>query len=341
VPTAPGDVLFLLIRFNNILIIQTAFIGDAILASSLVEKLHALFPEAGISILVRKGNEGIYQGHPFLKETLVWNKKEEKIRNLFRMLSQIRRNKYDLVVNCHRFASSGFLTAFSGARHTSGYKENPFSFLFHHTSRHIIGDGRHETQRYNQLIGDFAGQNVFRPRLYPSARDLAAISFSEGTPYVCMAPASVWFTKQAPPEKWSGLCDITPHNTTIYLLGAPGDRALCQTIASHSSHPRIKILAGELSLLQSCALMKQAQMNYVNDSAPLHLASSVNAPVTAFFCSTVPEFGFGPLSDHSTIVEVKDLDCRPCGLHGHRTCPRGHFRCGHGLPPLLSPSSSP
>ena len=115
--------------FKNILIIQTAFIGDAILASSLVEKLHVRFPDAGISILVRKGNESIYEGHPFLKETLVWNKKENKFKNLFQLLGKIRKNKYDVIINCHRFASSGFLTAFSGANHTAGYKENLFSFL--------------------------------------------------------------------------------------------------------------------------------------------------------------------------------------------------------------------
>lgn len=69
-------------------------------------------------------------------------------------------------------------------------------------------------------------------------------------------------------------------------------------------------------------------MNYVNDSAPLHIASAMNAPITAVFCSTVPAFGFGPLSDHSKIIETKlMLDCRPCGLHGFKSCPKGHFKC--------------
>ena len=76
--------------------------------------------------------------------------------------------------------------------------------------------------------------------------------------------------------------------------------------------------------------MKGAIMNYVNDSAPMHLASAMNAPVTAFFCSTVPDFGFTPLSKQSTVVEVKEeLSCRPCGLHGKKECPEKHFNCGH------------
>ena len=73
-------------------------------------------------------------------------------------------------------------------------------------------------------------------------------------------------------------------------------------------------------------------MNYVNDSAPMHLCSSVNAPVTAIFCSTVPSFGFGPLSENSRIIETKEeLSCRPCGLHGFKTCPKGHFQCAESI----------
>jgi heptosyltransferase II len=318
-----------MIKYNNILIIQTAFIGDAILASSLAEKVHAFFPEAKVSILVRKGNESIYDQHPFIKEVLVWNKKEKKTLNLFRLLFKLRERKFDCVINCHRFASSGFLTAFSGARHTAGYKQTPFACLLNTAVKHVIGDGRHETERYNQLIEDFTDSEVHMPRLYPSAADFERVANLQTSAYVCLAPGSVWFTKQLPVEKWVELADRSDPNTCIYLVGAMADLEICEKIKSRSTHPNIDILAGQLSLLQSAALMKGAKMNYVNDSAPLHLASAVNAPVTAFFCSTIPEFGFGPLSQKSSIVQVNALACRPCGLHGYKSCPIVHFKCGN------------
>ena len=74
--------------------------------------------------------------------------------------------------------------------------------------------------------------------------------------------------------------------------------------------------------------MQNAFMNYTNDSAPLHIASAMNAPVTAVFCSTVTWFGYTPLSDKSFVVErAEPLYCRPCGLHGRKQCPEGHFKC--------------
>src|ERR1700693_2134267 len=115
---------------QKILVIQTAFTGDVVLATALIEKLHRFFHGAHIDLLVRKGNEGLLSNHPFLHEVLVWNKKENRNKNLFRLYKKIRKEKYDKVINLQRFASTGLLTAFSGAKERIGFDKNPFSFLF-------------------------------------------------------------------------------------------------------------------------------------------------------------------------------------------------------------------
>ena len=316
---------------KNILVIQTAFIGDAILASSVLEKMHLFFPQAKISLLVRKGNETLYHEHPFLNRILVWNKKEGKYKSLFKLLKVIRSHKFDTVINLHRYASSGFITAFSKAAYTSGYNKNPFSFLFNYKAPHLIGDGRHEIQRYNDLIETITDKTIVKPKLYPTFKQFSAIEQYIILPFVCMAPSSVWATKQLPPHKWEELCNSISNETTIYLIGAVSDTELCIKIKEKSKHTNIHVLAGNLSLLESCELMKHASMNYVNDSGPLHLASAANAPTTAFFCSTIPEYGFYPLATNSRVIEVKSLACKPCGLHGFKACPKNDFKCGNEI----------
>ncbi len=291
--------------------------------------MHEEFPSASISILVRKGNEGIYANHPFLKEVLVWDKKTNKYKNLLQLLFKIRKSKFDLVINCHRYASSGFLTAFSGANHKAGLKQSAFSYMLDYAPKHSFIVGEHEINRYHKLVEDFASNKVFKPKIYPTVNDELAIEKYTNANYVCMAPSSVWFTKQLPKHKWIELCNLISENTTIYLLGAPSDKKLAEEIISESKHKQVINLCGQLTLLQSTALMKKARMNYVNDSAPLHLASAVNAPTTAFFCSTIKDFGFYPLSDSSKIVDAGKMDCRPCGLHGFNSCPKKHFNCGN------------
>ena len=89
---------------QKFLVIQTAFIGDVVLATALIEKLHDYFPDARIDFLVRKGNEALLTGHPYLHEVLIWDKKERKLRHLWRLIRRIRHTKYDKLINVQRFA---------------------------------------------------------------------------------------------------------------------------------------------------------------------------------------------------------------------------------------------
>ncbi|MGM0612163.1 MAG: glycosyltransferase family 9 protein [Bacteroidota bacterium] len=317
---------------KRFLVIQTAFIGDAILATALLEELYLNYPDAQVDLLVRKGNEPLFEKHPFIHSLYVWDKSGSKLTNLQGVIRHIRKLRYDRVINLHRFTSSGIITAFTRAKEKAGFDKNPLSVFFTIKKKHVIGDGRHEVERNAELIADISAERVKKPKLYPLEYHFQKLVKYKKHAYICLAPTSVWFTKQLPKDKWLSLLTHLKDKYSVYLLGAPGDRDACEEIAKYFTDGKVLNLAGRLSLLESAALMKDAVMNYVNDSAPMHLASAVNAPVTAVFCSTVPAFGFGPLSDKSHIVEVREtLDCRPCGLHGFLKCPEGHFKCAKNI----------
>lgn len=325
-------------NYSKILIIQTAFIGDVILATAVVEKLKFYYPDSQISFLVRKGNETLLHYHPFLHQIIVWDKSSSKYANFFKLLKQIRKNKFDLVINLHRFASSGILMALSGAKEKICFSKNPFSFFATHSQPHLIEKGIHETDRNQSLIAHLTDPKPARPRLYPTQQDIASISHLIASPYICIAPASVWYTKQFPKHKWIELIKALPQETNIYLIGAKSDFSLCQEILEASARPFVHNLAGKINLLASAALIQNAQMTYANDSAPLHLASAMNAPICAIYCSTTPDFGFYPISNKARIIETtQPLSCRPCGLHGYAKCPKGHFACAETIqiPTLL------
>lgn len=318
---------------NKILIIQTASIGDVILATPVIEKLHAFYPEAKIDFLLKKGNESLFEGHPFIHKVLIWVKTEEKYKKLIRLLNYIQEEKYDTVVNIQRFATSGFLTAFSRAKYTVGFNKNPFSLFFSESVKHKIKSGKqHEIERNQKLVKSITDDSSYRIKLYPSQKDAARMSQYKTIKYITVSPASLWFTKQFPKQKWIDFISKLEKEIAVYFLGSKKDYEFCDEIIKTSGHTNTLNLAGKLSFLESAELMKSANMNFMNDSAPMHLASSVDAPTTAIFCSTVTSFGFGPLSTNSVVVEKKEeLDCRPCGLHGHRECPKKHFKCAEDI----------
>jgi heptosyltransferase-2 len=317
---------------RSILLIQTAFLGDVILATPVISELNRIFPNAQIDVLVKKGNEILLCNNPSIREVFVLDKSKNKLSEIWRLIRKFRSKRYDLVVNVHRFGSSGFIAGFSGGKQIVGFDKNPFAFLFSKRFKHEIGNGTHEVTRNLALIQDFGAESICRPSLFPSAKDVQSVEVYTAEKFVCLAPASVWKTKQLPEEKWVELIQSFASDLTIYLVGANSDNALCQAIIDKSGRvERIVNLAGKFSLLQTAALFSKSQHVYVNDSGPLHIASAMNAPVTAFFCSTIPEFGFGPLSDQSEIKHVEKLECRPCGLHGKKECPLGHFNCGKNI----------
>jgi heptosyltransferase-2 len=295
----------------------------------------------------------------------VWNKKKNKYQHLFQIIQNIRRIKYDVVINVQRYLATGIITVLSGAKKTIGFDKNPLSFLFSEVVAHQFGAaaeaaggaaaaaGRaaaqnsnsaslHETSRNHALLASLTTAPVAKPALYPSAAHFAAVQKWQGAPYICMSPGSVWETKKMPAKNWIDLINAVPTNYTIYLMGALNETALCAEILSGSSRGGVVNIAGQLNLLEAAALIKGARLNYVNDSAPMHLASATNAPVAAIYCSTIPAFGYGPLSDTQFVVEtLEHMPCKPCGLHGKKACPLGHFNCGHSITTaqLLAPLS--
>jgi len=319
-------------EFKKILIIQTAFIGDVVLATPLIEKLKRFYPDAQIDFLVRKGNENLLEGNPKISTLHVWNKKEKKTRNIFRIVANLRREKYDLLINLQRFGTTGLMTFLSGAKLKVGFDKNPFSFCYDRKFNHQIGNGKHEVERNLELIAEWTDNSFEKPKLHLSEEALKKVKEYKTEPYLTIAPTSVWFTKQWPAHKWIAFLQKTEFAGKIFLLGAPSDFEACEHILKEAGREGVFNFCGKLSLLESTALMKDAEMNYMNDSAPMHFASAVNAPTTAIFCSTIPDFGFGPLSENSRVIETSEtLACRPCGLHGFKTCPKSHFKCAEEI----------
>lgn len=317
---------------KRILIIQTAFIGDVILATPLIEKLADLYPNGKIDFLLRKGSEELLSDHPKLNKVFVWDKRKNKYPNLLKIILSVRKNEYDLVVNAHRFTTSGLITWLSNAKMKVGFDKNPFSFCYNHKLKHEIGNNTHEVDRNLHLLDHLGRENKYMPKLYFSESDQRRVDDVVQGKYVTLAPASVWSTKQLPKEKWIEVINKIPIEISVCMIGGANDLIFCEKIISECDRENAINLAGKLSMLESAALMKGSLMNFVNDSAPMHIASSVNTPTRAFFCSTIPEFGFGPLAADSAIFQVEEkLSCRPCGLHGKRTCPEGHFNCGHQI----------
>ncbi len=316
---------------RSVLFIQTAFLGDVVLATAALEAWHAAHPADRVDVLVRKPMDSLFEGHPWVRRVLAWDKRPRvKGKDWRRLVREVRKGRYDVVVNLHRHASSGILTALSMAPIRVGYANNPLAWRFTHRTPHRWGDGTHEVERHMALLDPFlpAGSAVVEPRLFPAAHHVQEAEAIQARDAVLVMPGSQWATKAWPEGQFAKFLSET--QARVILLGAPNEEALCARLAE--GRPHVTQAAGKVSLLGMAAAVGMARAVVANDSAPLHVASAMDTPTVALFASTVPRFGFGPRASRHMVVEApSELPCRPCGMHGRKRCPEGHFKCGWEL----------
>lgn len=312
------------------LVVQPAFLGDAVLALPLMGRLKAHFSSAEIHALVRTDVAPLLEGHPWITHLWTWDK---TWRGWLSVLKHLRRYRWEGVWVVQRFFRSGLLGRLLPASLYVTYDKNPLSWLYDRRAAHHLGDSTHEVDRVLALAAaaGLAPERPPLPWLFPSkATQQTVASWSARKPYLLLSPTSRWPTKEAPFSLWQAFLQQVPPFYTIYLTGLAADRPRLESLTQ--AHPGAHNLAGALSLPELAALAQGAARIYTVDSALTHLASALGRPATTVFCSTVPAFGFGPLAPGSTLVETHEiLPCRPCSLHGKKSCPLGHFACGHTL----------
>lgn len=278
------------------------------------------------------------KGHPLLKSLHAFKKRHGMLAPFLDIKSAIKslNLKSPVILQPHQSPRSSLLAKFLGYPVIT-YKESPLSFLAHKTISRL--SVFHETDRIGLLL---QGLNVDReyflnmkPSL-PVREPPAAANFLLDKKYkwIAVAPGSVWATKRWPVSRFAALVTALlkdPHRG-IVLLGGPDDFDVCNTIegitksTASEALTRLVNLAGKTDLQDLLGIYPYLEAVISNDSSPIHYASAFNIPTLGIFGATVPSMGFAPLADHSRVAQV-DYECRPCGVHGHKRCPLGHFKC--------------
>ena len=187
----------------------------------------------------------------------------------------------------------------------------------------------HEVDRLLSLV-DFEEFNDKKIELYPSNDDYKYIDNIlsdyklEDKKIIAIAVGSKWYTKMWPTEYFNDLIKKLVERNDIQVVLVGGKDELELKIYNDK---KIINMINKTSLLQLAALISKSDVLLTNDSSPIHIASAFDTYILAIFGATVKGLGFYPWSQNSEVIENEGLPCRPCGLHGGKNCPEGHFKC--------------
>jgi len=322
----------------NILIIQTAFIGDVVLSTPLVEKVRDAYPDGKITYVTTPVGASILRNNPNLEEIIEYDKRGEHkgIKGLFILGKRLKYKNFDLVICPHRYLRSSLLAWLTGCNRRLGYDNAAGKLLF--TEKIPYDKDKHEVEKLLSFIKGNEGKR-YDIKLYPGKKERERIDNIwkkqniEGKKVVTIAPGSKWFTKKWPVEYFNTLIEKLGKRDDIVMILIGGKDELFLNLKETVNTVN---LIGETNLLEVAEIARRSDIVLTNDSSPIHIASAwPETHIIAIFGATVEELGFFPWSRNSQVIENKGLPCRPCGLHGGKKCPKGHFKCMLELKPEM------
>lgn len=322
---------------QRILILRLSALGDCVLASAVVDALHGALPGSSLSFLVKRTYVPLFEEDARIERVVPYPVGSEGLAGLVRVVQDLRRMELDLLVDLHGTPRSMLIGLLAGARKRTVWSKQRFEREF--LVRFHRGSVTPVVQRYLECAARGTGMRLTgRPALLvsPGASSgvddrLVGLGIGPAEEIALVCPGARHSTKQWTIE---GFADVANRTAACYglrtvLAGDASDRGACVAVRSSLAGGAAD-LSGQLSLGEFIALVGRSRLVVCNDSAPMHIATSLGVPVVAVFGPTHPGLGFAPVGEGASVARLK-VSCSPCSLHGDRKCHRSRRVCMEDL----------
>ncbi len=320
---------------KKILVVKLRHHGDVLLTSPVFSNLQAAIPQAEIHAMVYKDTVPMLEGHPAIQKFLTYNRGWKqlgffaKFLNEIALLKEVRREKYDLVINLTE-GDRGAIAAFvSGAKICVGLDPEGKGFkgkrkIYSHivknckTPRHTVEKNLDALRR----IGIFPTpeeRDVFFAIPEESRKKIRQLLQENGiSDYFLLHPVSRWKFKCWPPSLVAKLIqELHQRGEKIVITASPDVSELQMVDEILKLAPDVPVLdlAGKTSLKDLGALIEMSRCLVCVDSVPLHMSSALKTPTVVLFGPT-SEINWGPWQNQKARVVTQNLPCRPCFMDG-------------------------
>ncbi len=322
----------------KILIIRFSSIGDIVLTTPVIRTLKTQLEDAEIHYVTKAQYKGILEFNPYVDKLFILDK------SLGKLIDQLRREKYDYIVDLHRNLRTMIIKTFLGRPSYSFDKINFKKWLKVNLKIDQL-PSLHIVDRYMSTVAslgvktDALGLDYFIPDKDDVPLDWLPETHQKN--FIAYAIGAQHNTKKLPLPRMIELCDRI--NKPIVLLGGKEDfeageniRAFFEQTSSSEYEPGLSQLnkktiiynaCGKFNLNQSASLIKKSTHVFTHDTGLMHIAAAFKKEVFSIWGNTIPEFGMYPYRTKFTLFENKKVGCRPCSKIGYQKCPRGHFKC--------------
>ncbi|MFH1665314.1 MAG: glycosyltransferase family 9 protein, partial [Candidatus Omnitrophota bacterium] len=291
------------------LFITLSNLGDIILTTPVLGRLHKEFPGAYIDVITGAPGKEIFMPHPAVRKVTV-HVKRRSIGGRLREVMAIRGEKYDMVVDL----KNTLIPYLAGAKYHTRVFIPVWPGMRSARNNGIHKRDEHLAKLSHMGMDISAPADFFMPSGDTEKKFIDGIlAAAGGEKTVVIAPGAKSHLKRWPARKYAMLANrlVAEFGCRVYLTGDAADKKVIEEVAGHTAAGTVSDICCKTSVSALGELMRRSDLVITNDSAPLHVASAVNTPTVAVFGPS-DEKKYGPLAGRSRVIKPR-VPCRPCG----------------------------
>ncbi|NLW45719.1 MAG: glycosyltransferase family 9 protein [Firmicutes bacterium] len=285
-------------------------IGELLFVTPAFKVIRQAFPEATIDVLIAEDVRQLCLYNRNLDKIISFDKKRGQAGIIahFKLIREIRKYRYDLVINLNPSERASLIAALSRGKKICGFATKSFKLFF---NPYLVKDRSiHSADCYLKALREIGIPNIGDNKLEMEYdRQSQAIAdriwlennFQNQT-IVGVHPGANWPSKRWKPEYLAKLSDMLQQDgIKMVFFGGPSDIEIVEKVASLTKIQPV-ILTGKLNLLELAAVIKKCSVFLSGDSGPMHIAVSQQVPVVALFGPTRPA-RYGPYHSPHIVIE--------------------------------------
>lgn len=310
---------------KKILIIQNKRIGDVLISSVIANNYKAKYPDSEIHFMAYDFTHGVIINNPNIDKIITINDKElKKIKVLFQLIRQIKKEKYDIIFDPYSKTQSRLICKFSGALQTIGHKSRKkmgnWGYYTHPVTiskekTKICGKAIEDRIHLLSEAGDFEPID-YEPKIFLSEAEKKENWLGEYTSKKVVVLGVLGSTpqKSMPYNHVAEIADFIASNYDVNLLFnyAPHQKEEAQKIyemCKNKSNIILDIYAS--SIRDFVKLMNQSAILVSNEGGTVHIAKALNKPTFTIFSPYVNKDHWASFEDGILHHSVHLLEMKP------------------------------
>ena len=310
---------------RNILVINFGQLGDVVLSLPALDAIRQRFPTARITAMIGKPGVPIIEMSGSADSIVGVDRvalrdgpKLVSIGRIVKLVKDVRKSKYDLVIDLHSLSETNVLGLLSGASHRL-YAHRPnrsLDFLGNFQPRPPLQDlTRHAVDRYLDVLKPLNINDASRsPHLRTNKKadaDVEALLKKENAHSNALL-VGLFFgaghvVRRWPMERYAELADylIRNHGVRVVVFAGPEERPFVSE--AKKVFPPTTIFFDRLTIPQLAAAQARLTLFISNDTGPMHIAAAVGTSVVVMLDRPTPH-SFTPVGDQHRVICGADIN---------------------------------